>query len=338
MAKANIVVKETAISMRNTLYKYNAETCQYERVRVKTPDVIFYASGVVVAAILMLAAMLVLHDYLIDSDKETALRRENSALKKNHEILTAQLNNVEATLSSLAAEDEKLHIKFFGNAPEKTPDHSNNLVKRDLLLADASAFRTSVGKIGEESAVLYQRSIRSNSLFANLSSDKKELMENIHSIPSLQPIRPWDSDKLLSGFGMRVNPFHKGMYEHPGIDVAAPRGTEVIAPADGIVREIKRSSVQAGYGNFIEIDHGQGFVTRYAHLEEVGVRLGQKIKKGTVIATTGNSGGSIAPHLHYEILRHGKNVNPVQYMMEGLSSDDHFHLTALSQKQNQSLD
>jgi murein DD-endopeptidase MepM/ murein hydrolase activator NlpD len=137
---------------------------------------------------------------------------------------------------------------------------------------------------------------------------------------------------------MRVNPFHKGLYEHPGVDIAMPRGSAVIATASGTVIEICKSTVQAGYGNYIEIDHGNGFITRYAHLEDVQVKYRQKITKGSVIATVGNSGGSIAPHLHYEIIRDGITVDPVHYMIEGLSSHEHHQLKLISQKQNQSLD
>jgi murein DD-endopeptidase MepM/ murein hydrolase activator NlpD len=157
-------------------------------------------------------------------------------------------------------------------------------------------------------------------------------------MPAYQPVQPWSADKVLSGFGTRVNPFHKGLYEHPGVDIGAPRGAAVNATAPGVVTEIKRSTVEAGYGNFIEIDHGHGFRTRYAHLEEIKVKLNQRIAKGAVIGTVGNSGGSIAPHLHYEIIRDGKNVDPVRYMIEGLSSLEHHQLTQVSKKHNQSLD
>jgi murein DD-endopeptidase MepM/ murein hydrolase activator NlpD len=157
-------------------------------------------------------------------------------------------------------------------------------------------------------------------------------------MPTLPPVQPWNNDKLISGFGMRVNPFHKGLYEHPGVDITMPRGTSVIASSSGTVRQVKRSNLQAGYGNYIEIDHGHGFVTRYAHLEEIKVKLYERVAKGSVVGTVGSSGGSIAPHLHYEILRDGRNVDPVTYMIEGLTSEDHHVMKVLSRKKNQSLD
>jgi murein DD-endopeptidase MepM/ murein hydrolase activator NlpD len=117
-----------------------------------------------------------------------------------------------------------------------------------------------------------------------------------------------------------------------------PRGTPVFATGAGKVSQLKRSDLQAGYGNYVEIDHGNGIVTRYAHLEDISVKFGASVAKGERIGSVGTSGGSVAPHVHYEILRDGKNVDPVHYMVEGLNPSHHYVLTVLSHQQNQSLD
>jgi murein DD-endopeptidase MepM/ murein hydrolase activator NlpD len=322
--------------MSKTLYRYNAETCQYERVQVKTSDVLFYACGVLMTALLMLAGILALHDYMFDSAKESALRKENNALKKNGIILTSQIHTIEAALSSLAEEDDQLHAKFFGASTQASNVPTDESPVKNILLGGPDSFRNTVDKIGSRTAALLDKSAISNAVTERNSALLKYL--SVGSLPSLQPISAWDTEKVFSGFGMRVNPFHKGLYEHPGIDISVPRGTPVISTAAGVVKEIKRSTLEAGYGNYIEIDHGNGFSTRYAHLEEIRVRQGQKVTKSAVIATTGSSGGSIAPHLHYEIIRHGKQVDPVHYMIGGLSSTEYDRLKAISQKQNQSLD
>ncbi len=112
------------------------------------------------------------------------------------------------------------------------------------------------------------------------------------------------------------------MYKHEGIDFATTRGTEVLAAADGEVVTANTSDLQAGYGNIIEIRHGNGFSPRYAHLENVNVRRGQRATKGMIIGTVGNSGGSMAPHLHYEILQDNESIDPALYIIEGLSADN----------------
>lgn len=324
--------------MRHPLYRYNAQTCQYERVRLKFADVLFYMSGVLISAILMLAGMLILHDFLIDSEKEVALRKENNALEKNHALLTNQLNIVESTLATLEEEDKKLHYKFFGSPVEQSKTKAHGASKKNVLLADASSFRDAIKKIEDQSADLITKSLQSNLAFGDNITFTKQSISNAVDMPTIQPVHPWQPDKLLSGFGMRINPFHKGLYKHPGIDLAVARGTTVVATASGKVTQIKRNDLQAGYGNFIEIDHGNGFITRYAHLEEISVKMYQAVDKGAVIGTSGNSGGSIAPHLHYEIIRDGKNVDPVNYMIAGLTSQEFNDLKFLSDKHNQSLD
>ena len=138
--------------MRQPLYRYNAETCQYERVRVKAPDVMFYVSGVIVVSILMLAGMLVLHDFLFDSKKEITLRKQNNAFEKNHVLLTAQLNAIESTLTELDEEDQKLHEKFFGSPLEKRAAQAGADGNKHLLLADAALFRETVKKISDRSS------------------------------------------------------------------------------------------------------------------------------------------------------------------------------------------
>lgn len=324
--------------MRYTTYRYNTHTCQYERVRIKAKDITWYFWGLVVTGSCMLLGILLLHDLVVNTDNEKRLRRENRALKQHYAILSEELSDLQPVLVTLQNKDRILHARFFGSAPEQPPRNIDRASKEKLLLADADSFREQVSSMRETSQLLIRKSSTTNRYFGNtLKLDGLEVAIN-YSLPTLQPIRPWQADRLISGFGMRVNPFHKGLYDHLGVDLAMPRGTPVVATGSGVVRELKRSLLQAGYGNYIEIDHGHGLVTRYAHLEDIHAKYGAKVKKGEVIGTIGTSGGSVAPHVHYEILRDGKNVDPVHYMVEGLTSEQHYHLTLMSHKQNQSLD
>lgn len=324
--------------MRHSVYRYNSNTCRYERVQVAPRDVVTYIMGVLVMSIAMLAGLLFLHDFLIDSENELALRKENAALTRNSVVLTNQLNEIESTLTTLNAEDKRLHQKFFGTELTEPSVQNNKASKQQLLLADPTSFSNAVKALKDHSSNLVDQSSKTNRYFGNAVDMSKDDVAAIDAMPTAQPVEPWESEKLISGFGMRVNPFHKGLYEHPGVDIALPRGTFVRTTAAGTVILIKTSDLQAGYGNYIDIDHGNGFVTRYAHLQDINVRYGQKIKKGFVIGTIGSSGGSVAPHLHYEIIYKEKNVDPVLFMIEGLSSREHFNLKNSSQKQNQSLD
>ncbi len=323
--------------MRYTTYRYNTETCQFEPVKLNAKNFVWYVLGLGVTALCLLFGVLLLHDVLVNSDAEKQLRRENSALNQHHAILSAELDELQPVLTSLENKDRILHKRFFGSQVALSRDN-NRVSKEKFLLADPQSFRIQVAALSETSEQLLSVASKSNLYFGNKFLLAKGKIGSITSVPTLQPVKPWENERLISGYGMRVNPFHKGLYEHLGIDVAMPRGTPVLAAAPGFVREIKRSDLEAGYGNYIEIDHGHGWVTRYAHLEDIQVKYGSRIRKGEAIGAMGSSGGSVAPHLHYEILYEGKNVDPVLYMIEGLTSDQHHRLTFRSHQQNQSLD
>ncbi len=137
-------------------------------------------------------------------------------------------------------------------------------------------------------------------------SEQRELLA---STPSIWPLRGY----LSASFGNRADPF-TGMRDfHPGIDISVPRGTPVTAPADGVV---VFCGTKGGYGNIIVIDHGYGTVTRYGHLDGFNVRPGQRVKRGDVIAFSGNTGRSTAPHLHYEVWVHDQMRNPIEYILD----------------------
>ena len=305
---------------------------------MKTFDVVFYLSGLLVTSLIILAGILVAHDYIVDSPKELSLRSENRALRKNQVILTSQLFDIENTLDALGEEDKLLHQKFFTTPLEDVAVQKPTINKRNLFLGGAPSFRTAAEKINSLTSELLRKSSATNRSIAKQSIAKTLSHHNAKSTPWASPVVPLNIEHIVSGFGMRVNPFHKGMYEHYGLDYSLPRGTSVHATADGIITEAKNNTVQAGYGNYVEITHANGYVTRYAHLEELNVRPGQKVTKGEIVGTSGNSGGSVAPHLHYEILMNGSPVNPVQYIIEGISSLDHDMVVARASKQNQSLD
>lgn len=324
--------------MRNRVYRYNTLTCQYERVRTNARSVIWYCLGVMVMGSCMLLGILLLHDVIVNTENESRLRKENRAFRRHHAVLSAQLNELQPVLTSLQNKDRILHAKFFGAPPVSPGPEIDRASKQKLLLADARSFPVQVSALKATAERLIRRSARSNFHFASKLKGVDEALPAISSLPTLPPILPWEADQLISGFGLRVNPFHKGLYEHLGVDIAMPRGTPVHAPGSGVVKKIKRSDLQAGYGNYLELDHGGGLITRHAHLEDISVRLGERIEKGHVIATVGTSGGSVAPHLHYEILLDGKNMDPAFYMIEGLSSEEHDRLVLQSHQQNQSLD
>jgi hypothetical protein len=151
--------------------------------------------------------------------------------------------------------------------------------------------------------------------FAEVSDRLSKNVERLASTPSIMPTTGWLSSEFSRS---RFHPILHKARPHEGIDLAAPYGTPVVAPAAGT---IERITTQTGYGLVLEIDHGNGVETKYAHLSRVLVHVGQRVTRGEPIAAIGNSGLSTGPHLHYEVHVNGKVVDPLTYVLPGAIPD-----------------
>ena len=156
------------------------------------------------------------------------------------------------------------------------------------------------------------------------------------AIPSIQPIRNKDLKRLASGYGYRIDPFTKKPRMHKGMDFTASSGTPIFATGKGIVKRADNRA--SGYGKHIRIDHGFGYVSLYAHLSKYNVKRGQKVKRGDIIGFVGNSGRSAGPHLHYEIIKDGSKINPLNFYYGNLTSEEFDKLLNIANQENQSLD
>ena len=154
-------------------------------------------------------------------------------------------------------------------------------------------------------------------------------------IPAIQPVSNKNLKQTASGYGMRIDPIYKTAKFHSGMDFSANIGTPIYATGDGVVKKV---GWQSGYGKIIIINHGFGYETWYAHLNDYDVRVGQKVKRGEVIGEVGNTGKSTGPHLHYEVHLKGKVVNPVNYYFMDLSAEDYDKMIELAANQGKVFD
>ncbi|HMV89304.1 MAG TPA: M23 family metallopeptidase [Cyclobacteriaceae bacterium] len=317
-------------------YYYNPETCRYEPKKTAYGSLLGYAILFAASTFVIFAGILFLHSRLFLTERGKQLKKENKAMEKYYASLQQETQALETSIGELKDKNASLHVKLFESPLEQ--EQAVASPKADLLLADTETFREELENLETTASSIKRTAVSHNAEIASYSireHDKVFLL----SVPSIQPLKISEDTKLVSGFGMRINPFHKGNYQHPGVDFTAARGTEVLATANGrVIRAVKGSTLQAGYGNYVDIEHSNGLTTRYAHLDEVTVKVGQNVRKGITIGTVGMSGGSVAPHVHYEIIRNNTQVDPLPYMLEGLSSDQHTELQKLGAKMNQSLD
>jgi murein DD-endopeptidase MepM/ murein hydrolase activator NlpD len=323
--------------MSRLRFKYNPGTLRFERVRISILNILITLTGYLAMGGVFFIGLILLQNYVIETPREKELTSENKALKQHKLILANQLVSYNHKLSELKKEDLALYNQIF-----ETTDTQNQKTsspeKVDILVANTSNFNNWLTDINRSFSGVMGEAIKSNQFFSKAASIDKTDLSRLFAIPSIVPVENFEVNKLVSGFGTRINPFHKGNYHHDGIDIAAARGTLVLAAGHGEVISVKRSDMVAGYGNYIEIDHGHGVVTRYSHLDYLQVKVGQRIRKGQAIGTVGSSGGSIAPHLHYEVMVNGIYTEPIKFFMENLTADQFKEVVSRSQKMNQSLD
>jgi murein DD-endopeptidase MepM/ murein hydrolase activator NlpD len=197
-------------------------------------------------------------------------------------------------------------------AANPAPSPAGTAVNRsDMTGSRAKPFTQFFGNKGDrpDPDALIKRAAALSSALADVADSMSARVEKLRNTPSIMPTSGW----LSSAFSRsRLHPILHQRRAHEGIDVTAPSGSPIVAPAGGIVVKV---GVEGGYGNLLEIDHGNGIVTRYAHCSRILVRPGQRVERSQTIAKVGSTGLSVGPHLHYEIIVNGKNVDPLKYVM-----------------------
>ncbi|MBK5255452.1 MAG: M23 family metallopeptidase [Vicinamibacteria bacterium] len=181
---------------------------------------------------------------------------------------------------------------------------------------DPSVGGTGGGTVGDRSAPSGASFEEMSTRLSALTEKSRELTgvfdkqrSLLASTPSVWPVRGY----LSAGFGNRPDPFTGLKDFHPGLDISAPLGTKILAPADG---NVIFAGMKGGYGNAVTVDHGRGIVTHYGHLDAFNVRVGQSVRRGSVLGFVGSTGRSTAPHLHYEVWLNGSNQNPLLYILD----------------------
>jgi murein DD-endopeptidase MepM/ murein hydrolase activator NlpD len=320
-------------------YYYDQETLSYRRIEVNT-GVRFRNAFVflTVSALFGLIMLLVLlSSTLIETPKEIAQAREIDNYQLQYEQLNRKMQQIESVLDNLQDRDNQIYRVIFEANPisEDVRKAGFGGVNR---YADLEGFENSeliISTTKRMEILSKQVVVQSKSLdeIQRMALDKEVLLS---AIPSIQPINNEDLRRMASGYGWRTDPFTKSRRMHKGMDFSAPTGTPIYAPSDGKV--IRVDSRSAGYGKHIRIDHGFGYVTLYAHLSKYNVSRGQEVKRGDVIGFVGNTGRSVAPHLHYEIRKDGKHLNPINFYYGDLNTEEFNALLEAANRENQSLD
>lgn len=324
--------------MAKIKYYYDTESCRYERIKVSTWDIIINLLGFLVVSSIIGLGIFFISDLYFESPTKSSLRKENEELNLYYELLEQDMERVNDMLTVLEERDDDIYRVIYGVEPIpdeiRTAGVGGSNRYRDLLekgLEREELIVTNLQKIDKLKKQMYIQT-KSYDEIMTMAKDKEAWLA---SLPAIQPVANQELRRLASGFGYRMHPIYKVRKMHEGTDFSLPKGTPIYATGDGVVEST--TTKFSGYGKYIEIKHGFGYQTLYAHLSEFEVRPGQKVKRGQIIGYSGNTGGSTAPHLHYEVIKDGKKVNPVNYFYQDLSDDEYAEIVRLSSLENQSF-
>nr|WP_321405496.1 M23 family metallopeptidase [uncultured Carboxylicivirga sp.] len=324
--------------MSKVKYRYNPETLSYDRIQ-KGFNYYFTRISIYLTSFLILGVILYfVYPYIFESPKEKRQAREIQQLLSQYDIMNKKLDQVESVLEDIELRDENIYRSIFqaDSIPKTIRRAGFGGVNRYEHLEDMDNKELVTKTARRLDIVMKQLYVQSTS-FDEVIELAKQKDEMIRSIPAIMPISNNDLRRTASGWGYRIHPIYKVRKFHYGMDFTAPTGTEVYATGDGVVSKI--TNEVRGYGKRVEIDHGFGYTTLYAHMNEFNVRMGQKVKRGEVIGYVGNTGTSTASHLHYEVIEKGRKVNPQHYYFkEELTAEQYDRMIQISSNSNQTFD
>jgi len=270
-----------------------------------------------------------------DTPVEYRLKHSTDRLRREYETLTARYDSLSRVMDNVVERDRNVFRILFEADPYDF-EEENAAGRWNFYEGLLSQSTTELQKLFARRIDATERAA------AELQNSYDRMASAIDSctrrnrIPAIQPIINKQLTLLTTSYGMRINPFQKVLRSHQGVDYAIPEGSRVFATADGTVKEVSQRNSTSG--QTVVIDHGNGYETLYSHLSRIGVRRGQQVRRGDIIALSGNSGLSLAPHLHYEVRCNGMRVDPIHYFFMELSPDDYQRMTRIAQSGMQSFD
>ena len=318
-------------------YIYNPKTLDYEEYRPSRSKrirrVLLY---LLTAGIIGYVAVSIIQN-TIGSPKERMQAREIEFLKLQYDIINDKIENIDNLLGEMQDRDDNIYRMIFEAEPiptsiRKAGYGGSNGYEALNVYEYSNILKETAKKIDVVESQLYVQSKSFDDVY-DMAKNKAQMLS---CIPAIMPVKDVDIYRISSHYGYRTDPFYKVQKMHNGIDFSAPIGTHVYCAGDGVVEKVIKGN--SGYGNNIIIDHGYGYKTRYAHLNKTHVKVGQKVKRGEYIADVGNSGKSTAPHLHYEVIKSNKAINPINFFFNDLTPEEYDKILELSEKPSMTMD
>ena len=312
-------------------YEFNTETLSYDKIELtvkeKIKKISLYTLSLLAFVALLSYGIFV---YFYDTASYRSMKRENEKLREHYKVLNKRVDKMASALENMENRDDNIYRVILQKEPVPEAMRNAGFGGTDRY-KKLRGFNNSdlIIKTTKRLDQLSKKLVVQSKSYDEVAKLAKKRSEEIKHIPAIRPVN-MDKSYVTSYYGYRFHPIYKRREMHQGVDYAAPMGTKVYAPADGTVEKIRYSG---GYGRLVVIDHGFGYKTRYAHLNKVLVRRGEKIERGDVIALIGNSGLSTGPHLHYEVHKDNVKVNPINYYFNDVSPREYQNIIRVATKE-----
>ncbi len=314
-------------------YKFDKEQLKFVKEKRGIKWWLWIGIRYFLVSVFLALAYYVVFAVFISTDKEKELALQAELMEQEYGKLQERIGVLDNTIKNLQQRDKEIYRSIFNSEP---PAFSS--VRDNYIFDGIDTTRIEAIIVGSEKRIdgLELQMERVEESIKGITDSLSVLAHGVTSIPSIIPIKDFTIRQSGASVGMKVNPFYKTVTMHSGMDLLAATGTSVVAAADGVVEKAVRKGKKEG--STIEINHKNGYITKYKHLGDILVRKGQKVKQGTVIGRVGVSGMSFAPHLHYEVWYNDEVMDPVNYYFSTLTPQMFKDMAVIVANTGQSLD
>lgn len=315
----------------NGQYIFDRDNIKFKKKRTSVWAVLRKILVFFVATASMAVLYYIIFALFFSTEQQQRLRDENRMYEKEYPELLRKEQLVSDVIEGLRLKDDRIYEEIFSmSAPDLDPISSLALLQGMDSIPDMDIVIYTEKKIDKVSAA-------ADAVEADFVRIMQAVTDSGFVMPPMtNPLENFSFAQTGASVGEKINPFYKVPIMHGGLDMIAPSGAPVYAAADGVVKDVIRS--RKGLGNVVEIDHGNGYVTRYAHLADVEVKKGRGLKRGARIGYVGVSGNSFAPHLHYEVLHDTLVLDPVNHLFASMDPDAYVNMMIMAASTGQSLD
>ena len=322
--------------MAKVKYYYDADTLSYRKIDVKKSD--YYKKTVFGILSVLLTAFIgfIIFSQFLMSPNERAINRENENLKLNLDLFSKRIAESSAVLNQLQERDNNIYRMYFEANPIPNEQRKAGFggVNRYKSL-DGYDNSKMIKQLTKDIDILSKQLVIQSKSLDEIVILAKEKEKMLAAIPAILPVKLVDLTRMASGYKWRMHPILKIRKFHKGMDFTAPTGTPIYASGNG---KVIRSSRSATYGRVVYINHGYGYTTIYAHMSKIKAKRGQNVKRGDLIGYVGNTGRSVSAHLHYEVRKNGKALNPINFYYGDLTPAQFSAMQKASEEEGQSYD